>query len=70
MATTQLSRLNKIAKERNDSASVTHSKRYGYALNLDEKVLTVLGKDSIVALFRLEQILERLDHDSPKKNRG
>lgn len=57
MKTNQLARLDKIAKEHDSSASVTYSKRSGYILDINKNV-TVLGKDSIAALFRLEKILK------------
>ena len=69
MATTQLSKLDRIAKNYDNSASVTYSKRHGYALEINGDT-TVLGKDSIAAFFRLEQILEKLKSYAPLQNRS
>ena len=54
----QLSRLKQIAKRNDPTAIVTYSKRYGYFLTLEGRTAS-LGKDSVDALFCLEDIFTK-----------
>lgn len=58
MKKTQLSRLQRTAKNYDTNATVTHEKISGYFLILNNQKHS-LGVDSVDAIFKLEKLLKR-----------